>query len=59
MSLLANVHDDPSGLQYIRTEMSDYASITPADIQAAAKKWLKPGTAWRLQVVPGPKAKAE
>ena len=58
VALLANVHDDPSGLNYLRNEMSDYASITPADIQAAAKKWLKPATAWRLQVVPGPGAKA-
>jgi zinc protease len=56
ITLLANVHDDPSGLNYIRSEMTDYASITPADIQAAAKKWLKPETAWRLQVVPGPGA---
>jgi zinc protease len=50
--LLANVHDDPSGLEYIRSEVSDYRSITPADVQAMAKKWLKPETAWRLRIVP-------
>lgn len=50
--LLANVHDDPSGLEYIRSEIGDYRSITPADIQAMAKKWLKPEKAWRLRVVP-------
>lgn len=50
--LLANVHDDPSGLDYIRSEISDYRSITPADVQALAQKWLKPETAWRLRVVP-------
>ncbi len=53
MELLGNAHDDPSGMEYLRSEGSDYASITPADIQAAAKKWLKPETAWKLKVVPG------
>jgi zinc protease len=53
MELLANAHDDPSGMEYIRSEGSDYSGITPADIQAAAKKWLKPETAWKLKVVPG------
>jgi zinc protease len=54
MELLSNAHDDPSGMQYIRTELPDYASITPADVMAAAKKWFKPETAWRLKIVPGP-----
>ena len=48
--LLGNVHDDPSGLEYIRSEATHYRSITPADVQAMAKKWLKPETAWRLRV---------
>ena len=52
MELLGNAHDGGQGLEYIRTEGSDYASITPAEIQAAAKKWLKPETAWKLKVVP-------
>jgi zinc protease len=54
MELLANAHDDPAGMQYIRTELADYASITPADVMAAAKKWFRPETAWRLKIVPGP-----
>ena len=54
MELLANAHDDPGGMQYIRTELADYASITPADVMAAAKKWFRPETAWRLKIVPGP-----
>jgi zinc protease len=41
-------------MNYIRTELSDYASITPEDVRAAAAKWFKPETAWRLKVVPGP-----
>lgn len=53
MEFLSNAHDDPSGMEYLRSEGADYASITPADIQAAAKKWLKPETAWKLKVVPG------
>ncbi len=54
MEFLANVHDDPRGLEYIRTELKDYASITPADIRDAARKWLTPETAWRLKIVPRP-----
>jgi zinc protease len=53
MELLANAHDDGAGLEYLRSEGADYSSITPADIQAAAKKWLKPETAWKLKVAPG------
>src|SRR5690606_23908110 len=56
MAMLANAHDDPSGLQYIRTEMSDYASVTREEGRAAAKKWLKPETAWRLKIGPGARA---
>jgi len=52
MELLSNAHENGLGLQYIRSEGSDYAGITPAEIQAAAKKWLKPETAWKLKVVP-------
>ncbi|HPN04599.1 MAG TPA: insulinase family protein [Hyphomonadaceae bacterium] len=52
MELLGNAHENGLGLQYIRSEGSDYAGITPAEIQAAAKKWLKPETAWKLKVVP-------
>jgi hypothetical protein len=27
--------------------------MTPADIQAAAQRWLRPETVWKLKVVPG------
>lgn len=49
---LAGVQTDPARLDALRTHVSDYESITPADIQAAARKWLKPETAWKLKVVP-------
>ncbi len=50
---LSDAHDGGRGLEYIRSEGADYKSITPADIQAMAKKWLKPETAWKLKIVPG------
>jgi zinc protease len=52
VELLADAQNGGRGLEYIRTELSDYASMTPADVLAAAKKWFKPETAWRLKVVP-------
>ena len=52
MELLADAQDGGGGLQYIRSEFSDYQSMTPDDVLAAAKKWFKPDTAWRLKVVP-------
>ncbi len=52
MELLGNAQDGGGGLEYIRSEFKDYQSMTPEDVQAAAKKWFKPETAWRLKVVP-------
>ncbi len=52
MELLANSQDGGGGLEYIRSEFKDYQSITPDEVMAAAKKWFKPETAWRLKVVP-------
>ena len=52
MELLANAQDGGGGLEYIRSEFKDYQSMTPDDVLAGAKKWLKPETAWRLKVVP-------
>ena len=52
MELLADAQDGGGGLEYIRSEFKDYQSMTPDDVLAAAKKWFKPETAWRLKVVP-------
>jgi zinc protease len=49
---MAGAQTDPRGLDLIRTQVSDYESITTADVQAAARRWLKPETAWKLKVVP-------
>jgi zinc protease len=52
MSNLENAQTDPRVIAYQRTSIADYESITPADVMAAAQKWLKPDAAWRLKVVP-------
>lgn len=49
---LAGAQTDPVRLDVLRTQVSDLESITPADVHAAAKRWLKPETAWKLKVVP-------
>ncbi len=46
---------EPRKLDLIRSTFPDYDAVTTADIQAAAKRWLTPGTAWRLRVVAGTK----
>jgi len=52
IAFLAGTMKSPKKLDPIRTEIADYQSLTPADIQAAAKRWLKAETAWKLKVVP-------
>jgi zinc protease len=49
---LGDAQTNPKVLEALRTQESDYASITPADVQAAAKRWLKPEAAWKLKVQP-------
>jgi zinc protease len=49
---LAGAQTDARKLDALRTHVSDYESITPEDVQNAAKRWLKPETAWKLRVVP-------
>jgi hypothetical protein len=49
---MAGAQTDPKGLDLIRSEAADYESITVADVQAAARRWLRPETAWKLKVVP-------
>jgi zinc protease len=41
---------DPRRLDLIRSTFPDYEKITPADIQAAARRWLVDEKAWRLIV---------
>jgi zinc protease len=41
---------DPRRFALIRTTFPDYEKVTTADIQAAAKRWFKAETAWKLEV---------
>jgi len=52
MSNLQGAQTDPRVIAYQRSAIADYESITPADIRAAAQKWLRPETEWRMKVVP-------
>jgi zinc protease len=42
---------DPRRLDLIRTSIPGYQKLTAADVQAAAQRWLRESTAWRLRVV--------
>ena len=44
---------EPGKFTEIRSILSDYSQITPQGIQALARRYLLPATAWRLKVVPG------
>ena len=41
----------PASVEQIQTHISDLESFTAADIQAAARQYLKPDTAWKAEVV--------
>lgn len=41
----------PASVEQIQTHISDLESFTPADIQAAARQYLKPSTAWKAEVL--------
>jgi len=41
---------EPRRLDIIRTTLPDYAKVTAADVQAAAKRYLVDGKAWKLVV---------
>jgi zinc protease len=43
---------EPGKFGEIRSILSDYSQITPERMQALAQRYLQPGKAWRLQVVP-------
>jgi zinc protease len=50
---------EPRRLDLIRTTFSDYEKVTPADIQAAAKRWFRADKAWELEVRAKPDAAAK
>ena len=52
LSQLAGASTDPKRLQAVATLPSDYARISPAELQASAKRWLVPGKSFAMVVVP-------
>ncbi len=50
ISRLSGAVADPRRLDVIRTTLPDYAKLTTADIQAAARKWFVPDKAWKMVV---------
>ena len=41
---------DPRRLDLIRTTFADYEKVTPADIQAVARRWFTDEAAWKLVI---------
>jgi zinc protease len=57
MSQLSGSSADPRKLLALQTLPSDFARITPAELQATAKRWLVPDKSFSLVVVPEQKAR--
>ncbi|TAJ66948.1 M16 family metallopeptidase [Brevundimonas sp.] len=51
LAQLGEVAERPGDIEQILTHISDLEAITPADIQALARQYLKSDTAWRAVVV--------
>jgi zinc protease len=49
---LPRIQTDPRVTAMITSQLSDYGSMTPADLQAVARAYLLPGRAFKLVVVP-------
>lgn len=49
---LTGVSFEARRIAALRTIMSDYGRITPAELQATAQRWLKPETSFSLIVMP-------
>ncbi|MFT3997751.1 MAG: insulinase family protein [Asticcacaulis sp.] len=59
MGVLPGIQADPRDLAAIRTRKSEVEAVTPADVQAMAKKWLITEKLLRLQVKPADKPAAK
>ncbi len=51
MGQLQELNTDPGTLEQIRTNVSDLEAVSVADIQALARQYLKPDTAYRIEVL--------
>jgi zinc protease len=52
LGALAGVQADPRRLEALRSRIADLEAVTPADLQAAARKYLIDDGAFRIEVVP-------
>ena len=52
MQLMAGAAYDPRRIDATRSLASDFISITPAELQATAAKYLRPDKDWTMAVVP-------
>ena len=52
LAQLGGVQDHPERAESIRVGLDQYRTVTPADIQQAARQYLVDGKAWRLAVAP-------
>jgi zinc protease len=54
LSVLSGVQADPRQLDSVRSLLPTLEALTPADLQAAARRWLRNDRLWRLEVRPLP-----
>jgi len=55
---LARIQTDPRVARSITSQMADYQSLTPADLQQTARRFLLPASAYKLVIMPQPGAAA-
>jgi zinc protease len=53
LNQLGGITREPRKEQALITLSTDYARITPEELQATAKRWLVPGKEFRMTVLPG------
>ncbi len=52
LGTLSGMQSDPRQVEAYRSLLPTLESLSPADIQTAARKWLSPDRIWRLEVRP-------
>jgi zinc protease len=56
VSNLVGAQDDARRLDLIRVQIPQLKAVTPADLQAAASRYLGEGQEWKLEITPAPQA---
>ncbi|HEY9218028.1 MAG TPA: hypothetical protein VIO94_08265, partial [Phenylobacterium sp.] len=52
LGALSGVHEDPARLDTPRNLLTLLQAVTPADVRAAAQRYLTDDKAWQAQIVP-------